>query len=178
MLLDESLNDFTKLNARVCIIPVLPADSPIPLHRLSPSHSNIRISGDTDAVSVPTPLYNSALLSALMPKTHLLSTFALKEHTPSFCDAVALLRVWANQRGYGEGSRMCVRGFDSLGSWWAVLLGLLVFGEEPKGKGAKRKPLGRGLSSYQLFRAALDFLCTRFCQSSSDSLPDIRRSQA
>ncbi|KAJ7914876.1 Nrap protein-domain-containing protein [Mycena leptocephala] len=155
---DESLNDFTKLNARVCIIPVLPADSPIPLHRLSPSHSNIRISGDTDAVSVPTPLYNSALLSALMPKTHLLSTFALKEHTPSFCDAVALLRVWANQRGYGEGSRMCVRGFDSLGSWWAVLLGLLVFGEEPKGKGAKRKPLGRGLSSYQLFRAALDFL--------------------
>ncbi|KAJ6570241.1 Nrap protein [Mycena vulgaris] len=155
---NESPNDFTKLNARVCIIPVLSANSPIPLHRLSPSHSNIRISGDGDTASVPTPLYNSALLIALMPKTHLLSTFALKEHTPSFSDALALLRVWANQRGYGDGSRMCVRGFDSLGSWWAALLGLLVFGEEPKGKGTKRKPLGRGLSSYQLFRAALDFL--------------------
>ncbi|KAJ7352492.1 Nrap protein [Mycena albidolilacea] len=155
---DETPNDFTKLNARVCIIPVLPAKSPIPLHRLSPSHSNIRISGDNDAESVSTPIYNSSLLTALMPKTHLLSTFALKEHTPSFSDALALLRVWANQRGYGAGSRLCVWGFDSLGSWWAVLLGLLVFGEEPKGKGTKRKPLGRGLSSYQLFRAALDFL--------------------
>ncbi|KAJ6460366.1 Nrap protein [Mycena vitilis] len=156
--LDGSANDFTKLNARVCIIPVLPANSPIPLHRLSPSHSNIRVSGDSDSVSEPTPLYNAALLNALMPKTHLLSTFTLKEHTPSFSDALALLRVWANQRGYGAGSRMCIRGFDSVGPWWAVLLGLLVFGEEPKGKGTKRKPLGRGLSSYQLFRAALDFL--------------------
>ncbi|KAJ7746600.1 Nrap protein [Mycena metata] len=155
---DESPNDFTKLNARVCIIPILSATSPIPLHRLSPSHSNIRISGDSDAAPVPTPLYNSALLTALMPKTFLLSTFALKENTPSFGDALALLRVWANQRGYGEGSRMCVRGFDGLGSWWAVLLGLLVSGEESKGKGTKRKPLGKGLSSYQLFRAALDFL--------------------
>ncbi|KAJ7178760.1 Nrap protein [Mycena crocata] len=157
---DESPNDFTKLNARVCIIPVLSANSSIPLHRLSPSHSNIRISGDNDTVSRPTPLYNSALLTALIPKTHLLATFALKEHTPSFSDALALLRVWANQRGYGEGSRMCVRGFDGMGSWWASLLGFLVFGEEPKGKGAKRKALGRGLSSYQLFRAALDFLST------------------
>ncbi|KAJ7116340.1 Nrap protein [Mycena epipterygia] len=155
---DESVNDFTKLNARVCVIPVLSADAPIPLHRLSPSHSNIRISSDSDAVSVPTPLYNSALLTALTPKTHLLSTFALKERATSFSDALALLRVWANQRGYGHGSRMCVRGFDSLGSWWAVLLGFLVFGEEPTGKGPKRKPLGKGLSSYQLFRAALDFL--------------------
>ncbi|KAJ7183097.1 Nrap protein [Mycena filopes] len=155
---DDSPNDFTKLNARVCIIPVLSAASPISLHRLSPSHSNIRISGDADATSIPTPLYNSALLATLMPKTLLLSTFALKEHTPSFGDALALLRVWANQRGYGEGSRMCVRGFDGLGSWWAVLLGFLVFGEESKSKGTRRKPLGRGLSSYQLFRAALDFL--------------------
>ncbi|KAJ7242747.1 Nrap protein [Mycena haematopus] len=155
---DETPDDFTKLNARVCIIPVLPADSPIALHRLSPSHSNIRISGDSDAESVATPMYNSALLTTLIPKTHLLSNFALKEHTSSFSDALALLRVWANQRGYGQGSRLCVRGFDSLGSWWAVLLGFLVFGEEPRDKRTKRKPLGRGLSSYQLFRAALDFL--------------------
>ncbi|KAJ7220018.1 Nrap protein [Mycena pura] len=150
-----SPNDFTKSSARVCIIPVLSANSPIPLHRLSPSHSNIRVSGDGEA---PTPLYNSALLTALMPKTQLLSTFALKERTPSFSDALALLRVWANQRGYGEGTRMCVRGFDSMGSWWTALLGLLVFGEEVQGKMVKRKPLGTGLSSYQLFRAALDFL--------------------
>lgn len=157
-MLDDSPSDFTKLNARVCIIPVLSQKSPIPLHRLSPSHSNIRVSSDGDAAGAPTPLYNSALLTTLTPKIRLLSTFTLKEASPAFADALALLRVWANQRGFGEGSRMCVRGFDSLGSWWAVLLGVLVFGEE-KGKSLKRKPLGKGLSSYQLFRGALDFLC-------------------
>ncbi|KAJ7650617.1 Nrap protein [Roridomyces roridus] len=155
---DDSLNDFTKLNARICIIPVLPTNSPIPIHRLSPSHANIRISGDADTSPAPTPLYNSALLTTLTPKTHLLSTFTLKEQTASFADALGLLRVWANQRGYGQGTRMCVRGFDSLGAWWSALLGFLVFGQEPSGTSSKRKPLGKGLSSYQLFRAALDFL--------------------
>ncbi|KAF7308582.1 Mannose-6-phosphate isomerase [Mycena chlorophos] len=153
-----SPSDFTKLNAQVCIIPVLAADSPIPLHRLSPAHSNLRLSGDGDSVSGSTPQYNSALLMTMAPKPFLLATFALKEHTPSFGDALALLRVWANQRGFGQGDRLCVRGFDSAGAWWAVLLGMLIFGEEPGSKPSKRRPLGRGLSSYQLFRAALDFL--------------------
>lgn len=92
-------------------------------------------------------------------------------------DALALLRVWANQRGYGAGSRFsvdgkssypmagyCVRGFEGLGVWWGCVLEVLVSGEELQGEKAKRsgagRPLvGRGLSSYQLFRAALDFLC-------------------
>jgi len=94
---------------------------------------------------------------------------------PSFSDALALLRVWANQRGFGAGfvpgrgkgtRNYCVRGFEGLGAWWACLLEILILGEEPvKGsgvnKGGKRnqRPLvGKGLSSYQLFRAALDFL--------------------
>ena len=54
-----------------------------------------------------------------------------------------------------------------MGMWWASVLDMLVHGEEPQpmpsGKAtAKRKPLGKGLSSYQLFKAALDFLgkCT------------------
>ena len=97
------------------------------------------------------------------PKAHLLSVHALKQSVPAFTDALALLRVWANQRGYGLGSRMCVRGFEGKGMWWASVLDLVVHGEEPPpvslGKaGTKRKPLGKGLSSYQLFKAALDFL--------------------
>ncbi|RDB30862.1 Nucleolar protein 6 [Hypsizygus marmoreus] len=161
---DDTQNDFTKLNAQVCIIPVLSSHSPIPLHRLSPSHSNIRINSKTPdestTASPATPLYNTSLLLALTPKPQLLATHALKEECPAFGDALALLRVWANQRGYGPGVRMCVRGFDGKGSWWSALLALLIAGEErsKEGKLAKRKPLGRGLSSYQLFRAALDFL--------------------
>ncbi|KAF7312182.1 Mannose-6-phosphate isomerase [Mycena indigotica] len=150
---DGTSNDFSKLNAQICIIPTLSPQSPIPLHRLSPSHSNLRLAGDSE--NIPTPRYNSSLLTSLVPKTQLISAYSLKESTPSFVDALSMLRVWANQRGFGEGGLLCVRGFDSSGSWWAVLLGLLVFGEE---SGLNRKPLGRGLSSYQLFRGALDFL--------------------
>ncbi|KAG5642940.1 hypothetical protein DXG03_001857 [Asterophora parasitica] len=163
---DDSQNDFTKLNAQVCIIPVISSQSPIALHRLSPSHSNIRINSTSSEESIPnpaTPIYNTALLLALSPKTQLLGTHTLKKDAPAFGDALTLLRVWANQRGYGPGSRICVRGFESRGAWWSALLGLLIVGEERAGaaKSSKRKPLGRGLSSYQLFRAALDFLSKR-----------------
>jgi len=113
----------------------------------------------TDRI-IPTPLYNTTLLSSFIPKSNLLSVHALKQDVPSFADALALLRVWANQRGYGHGTRMCVRGFEGRGPWWIAVLRLLLKGEEHFGKGIKRKPLGRGLSSYQLFKAALDFLGT------------------
>ncbi|KAI0748842.1 Nrap protein [Fomes fomentarius] len=155
--------EFSKLNAQIRIIPFLP-QSPIPLKRLAPSRSNIRIGNQTDeSTEDPTPVYNTAVMLMNTPKAHLLSLHALKQDVPAFADALTLLRVWANQRGYGLGSRMCVRGFEGKGMWWASILELLVHGEEPQfvgpGKaGAKRKPLGKGLSSYQLFKAALDFL--------------------
>jgi U3 small nucleolar RNA-associated protein 22 len=115
---------------------------------------------------------------------HLLDTHALLHDTAittdTFRDALTLLRVWANQRGYGEGARPCILGFEGRGAWWAGLLSLLVEGGEEQtvdveeefnntddeSTGAtkkklgnrKRKSVGRGLSSYQLFKVALDFL--------------------
>ena len=157
---DGSHTDFTKLNAQVNIIPVLSPSSPIPLHRLSPSHSNLRISTNEDA-KPPTPLYNNALLRSYTPKSHLLTTYSLKEESSAFADALTLLRIWANQRGFSEGSRFCVRGFEGSGPLWVGLLALLMRGEEPRAsdsKYTKRRPLGKGLSSYQLFKAALDCL--------------------
>ncbi|KAF8874426.1 Nrap protein [Infundibulicybe gibba] len=162
---DNSSNDFTKLHAEVCIIPILSTQSPISLHRLSPTHSNLRVSSNSEDESksapTPTPLYNHAFLTAMTPRIHLLATHTLKNEAPAFSDALALIRVWANQRGYSGGSRMCVRGFEAMGPWWSALLAFLVLGEEPRvagNKASRRKALGRGLSSYQLFRAALDFL--------------------
>ncbi|KAF9270066.1 Nrap protein [Marasmius fiardii PR-910] len=159
---DGSALDFSKLNACLHIIPVLAPDSPISLQRLSPSHLSFRgvaIESDEGDQKNASPLYNTAILTSLTPRSHLLSTHALQQHVPALSDAVALLRVWANQRGYGEGSKMTVRGFDGKGLWWTSLLALLLRGEEPSASiNIKRKPLGRGLSSYQLFRAALDFL--------------------
>lgn len=158
-----AIQEIGKLDAQIRIVPFLP-QSPISLLRLSPSRSNIRTSGqDQELDREPTPLYNTAFLYMNTPKAHLLSVHALKQDVPGFADALTLLRVWANQRGYGVGGRLCVRGFEGKGMWWASVLDLLIHGEEPQpvelGRPAsKRKPLGKGLSSYQLFKAALDFL--------------------
>ncbi|RPD65156.1 Nrap protein [Lentinus tigrinus ALCF2SS1-7] len=158
-----SSKEWSKLNARVRIIPFLP-ESPIPLQRLSPSRSNLRTHAqDDEAKEEATPIYNSAFMLMNTPKMHLLSVHALAQDIPAFTDALTLLRVWANQRGYGPGTRMCVRGFEGKGMLWASVLELLIHGEEPLRVGlsktnAKRKPLGKGLSPYQLFKAALDFL--------------------
>ncbi|KAF9244276.1 Nrap protein [Melanogaster broomeanus] len=158
-------HDFSKTHAEVRIIPVLPPSHPIPLNRLSPSHCNARLqlTSQHPSSSLPssTPIYNTALLLSTFPKLSLLSTNALTRSSPAFGDAHALLRIWANQRGYGEGI-MCVHGFEGKGSWWAAILGLIMNGEEPpagkKEKIGARRPIGKGLSSYQLFRASLDFL--------------------
>ena len=162
---DGSDTDFTKLNAEVSIIPVLSPTCPISLRHLSPSHANIRVSSSTSDPSSssqtppPTPLYTTALLPATSPRPELLAAHTLKQQSAAFTDALTLLRVWANQRGFGVGTRMCVRGFEGKGPFWVGILALLVYGEEGAGAGSKkRKPLGRGLSSWQMFRAALDFL--------------------
>lgn len=84
----------------------------------------------------------------------------MKNESPAFPDALALLRIWANQRGYGAGNKVSVRGFHNLGAFWTLLLAALILGEElvPGRDKQRRRSIGKGLSSYQLFRAALDLL--------------------
>ncbi|KAG2340607.1 Nrap protein [Suillus weaverae] len=154
-------HDFSKSHAEVHVIPVLSSSSPLSLSRLFPSHSNVRIPSSSSPPSFPTPIYNNAILLSTYAKEALTSTHELKNTLPAFHDAYTLLRVWANQRGYGDG-KLCVRGFEGKGSFWAGLLRYLILGGElvstKSGNAKSRKPLGKGLSSYQLFKAALDFL--------------------
>jgi U3 small nucleolar RNA-associated protein 22 len=157
--------DYSRSNAEIRLIPVLPSDSPIPAHRLSPAHTNFRVRQVSEGgPQLATPLYNTALLLASAPRRRLLAVHAATRAVPAFSDALALLRVWANQRGYGGGphSAHCLVGFEQRGALWPALLELVVFGEKPierTGRNKhKRKPLGKGLSSYQLFKAALDFI--------------------
>lgn len=161
---DGSPTGFSKLQAAVRIVPVLAQDAPISVSHLSPAHSNIRLNLVDSKPSEPTPLYNIDLLRSVAAKQRLLSSYDAKNNVASFADGLALLRVWANQRGYvgSEGHAHHVHGFESRGHFWSALLELLVLGYEPvlpavKGS-QQRKPLGKGLSSYQLFRGALDFL--------------------
>lgn len=99
---------------------------------------------------------------------HLILLHALCNEVSSARDALTLVRVWANQRGYAADSERMVAGFDSLsGNFWSFLLAYLVWGDEESslthtegGKRRKgRRTIGKGLSSYQLFRAILDLLC-------------------
>lgn len=173
--------NLSKLNAAIRIILVATDDNPIPLRRLLPSQSNMRTSGNSDdqvTANLPSPIYNSALGSVfgstfrgiLLRSHHLLDT------VPAVREALALLKVWGNQRGYGSGSytapsaasdvnihrsKYCIHGFERLGAWWICVLNVLLLGEEPSAHTAKkaiRSTLGTGISSYQLFRGALDFL--------------------
>lgn len=163
-----SPSDFTDLNAYIRIHLFLSSElSPIPLNRLSPTHSNLRLvstPSSTDATSVnpATPLYNNTLLQSFTPTRHLLDIYQYKSDIPSFAHALLLLRIWANQRGFAAKGTRVVHGFEVVsGAWWGFLLALIVYGEDVKPSeraSVKRKPLGKGLSSYQLFRGAMDFL--------------------
>lgn len=158
--------DFAKLNAEIRIIPVLGTGSPIPATRLSPSHSNLRVvdAKAPAADSLPSPLYNNSLLSTSSLRRRLLAVHHVKSGAPAFSDALTLLRVWANQRGYGcsTASSSCLTGFGNLGAWWSTILELVIFGEDASFRSSQisphRKPLGKGVSSYQLFKASIDFL--------------------
>jgi U3 small nucleolar RNA-associated protein 22 len=161
--------DWSKLHAVVRIIPTLTATSPIPKSRFSPTSSNLRIADQSTvkpAQLPPTPHYNHLLGMSQISTVHLISLHRFQQIVPQFSKAVSLFRVWANQRGFGKG-KASIRGFENLGSWWGFIVGFLVEGEEPipnhensrKRPKSKMKLLGKGLSSYQLFRGALDFLC-------------------
>ncbi|KAG2143259.1 Nrap protein [Suillus cothurnatus] len=157
-------HNFAKSHAEVHVIPVLSSSSPLSPSRLFPSHSNVRIPSTSSSLPFPTPIYNNAILLSTYAKVALMSTYGLKNALPAFHDAYTLLRVWANQRGYGDGE-LCVKGFEGKGLFWAGLLHYLISGEElvgTKSGGVKlRRPLGKGLSSYQLFKAVLDFLANQ-----------------
>ncbi|KAI9438492.1 Nrap protein [Lactarius indigo] len=160
---DNTPTDFSKLNAVIRIIPTLPTSSPIRQTRCSPTRSNFRIHlhelAGSDYKSRPTPMYNAVLMLASSPLRDVLSVNTLKNDIPAYHDALSLLRIWANQLGYGEGRRTCIRGFEGSGPLWITLLELLIRGEEPsRENNAKSLSPRTGLSSYQLFKAVLDLL--------------------
>ncbi|CAE6459247.1 unnamed protein product [Rhizoctonia solani] len=158
----------SKFPLSIRILPVLPSNHPMSERHLGPGRACIRTSGASDLDPTPTPLYNNSALLGTTPLSHLLLIHNAKTQIPAFGDTLALLRVWANQRGYNTGAghpsdetaqhARCVRGFGFLGAWWSAVIVYLVLGGKPV-KGVKKQArVGRGLSSYQLFRAVLDFL--------------------
>ncbi|KAF8343082.1 Nrap protein [Cantharellus anzutake] len=170
----------------VRILVTLAADHPFPIKRMVPSICNIRprvlqLGIDASPPSPetnqsPTPSYNNDIMLMTTPVPFLLSSYAASKEVPSFRDCAKLLGIWASRRGYGGASQsyaetdaaFFISGFEDAcvtggGSWWSTLLILLIWGKvdsqaEKSKKGGTLGTIGRGLSSYQMFRAVMDFL--------------------
>lgn len=71
-----------------------------------------------------------------------------------------MLQLWGTQRGFG--AEIPWQGYGGWSNWCQMVMGLLVFGgNNEKGKKESGKRLGRGMSSYQVFRGVLDFFAKR-----------------
>ena len=108
----------------------------------------------------------TAIQKCYTPRNHLLNVYHDIQEVLAYRDALTLLRIWANQRGYcmGTSKRHYLAGFESRGMLWSALLSLVIAGGDrvnaTGGSTQALRPIGRGISSYQLFKAALNLLCT------------------
>ncbi|KAF8866077.1 pre-rRNA processing protein-like protein Utp22 [Acephala macrosclerotiorum] len=98
----------------------------------------------------PTPFYNATLQVDCNLEPYLKLLHASSKQSPGFKDACVLGRVWLRQRGFS--SRISEGGFGQFE--WAALTALLMKGGGPKGHSV----LSPGYSSYQMFKALLQYL--------------------
>jgi U3 small nucleolar RNA-associated protein 22 len=98
----------------------------------------------------PSPFYNSSLQSDCNFEPYLKLLHSTSKQSSVFNDSCILGRIWLRQRGFG--SRISKGGFGYFE--WAVLTALLLKAGGPKG----RSVLSPGYSSYQMFKAVVQFL--------------------
>jgi U3 small nucleolar RNA-associated protein 22 len=98
----------------------------------------------------PTPFYNASLRSNCNYENYLKLLYSSGKQSSSFKDACILGRIWLRQRGFG--SSLSCGGFGHFE--WTALTALLMKGGASKGHSV----LSPGYSSYQMFKAVLQFL--------------------
>ncbi|KAF9700946.1 hypothetical protein EKO04_000487 [Ascochyta lentis] len=146
-------DDFSSSKARINIIPALPENTFAP-NKLLPTSNAVRPKGSEEETASkalpPTPLYNSTLQSDANVTAYLKLLYATATKADAFKDACILGRIWLKQRGFG--SQLRKGGFGNFE--WAALVALLLQPNQTTGA----QPLSPGYSSYQLFKATLQFL--------------------
>ncbi|KAF2011778.1 pre-rRNA processing protein-like protein Utp22 [Aaosphaeria arxii CBS 175.79] len=154
---DGSSADFTKSKCWIRIILALPENA-FPQTRLLPTSSCIRLhphsdsSEDNDRLtsSPATPFYNATIQADASVTQYLKLLHVTTAKVETFRDACMLGRVWLKQRGFG--SQLFRGGFGNFE--WSIIVALLL--QPTSGTGAFR--LSSGYSSYQLFKATLQFI--------------------
>ena len=134
------------------VIPAAPQNL-FPETKLRPTKNNIRPKNDVEsesAVLLPTPFYNASLRSDCNFEAYLKLLHSATKSSDGFKDACILGRVWLRQRGFASSSSE--GGFGHFE--WAALTSLLLKCGGSKGQSI----LSPGYSSYQMFKAVLQFL--------------------
>jgi U3 small nucleolar RNA-associated protein 22 len=126
-------------------------------HRLLPTNNCLRESSpntqSNHSVRKSTPFYNSSILADGLVTSYLKLQHDTLQSCPAFLDACLLGRTWLSQRGFN--SRVEQGGFGNFE--WMTMAAILL-----QGGGPKNTPLfSEGYSSYQLFKALLQYISTK-----------------
>ena len=151
---DGGVDDFSSSRCEIRILPVIPEDV-FSNTKLLPDKNCVRPSKDspgTTPVPAPTPLYNATLKSESSATSYLKLLHGTSSRCGSYKDACVLGRIWLQQRGFG--GSIPKGGFGHFE--WAAIIAVLLQGGGPRGQGL----LSPGYSSYQLFKATLQFLAS------------------
>ncbi|ESZ96681.1 hypothetical protein SBOR_2940 [Sclerotinia borealis F-4128] len=146
----------TDQNSRfeVHIIPAAPRNF-FPEAKLRPAKNSIRPkdeAGSDTTAAEPSPFYNSSLSADCNFESYLQLLHNASKASEGFKDACLLGRIWLRQRGFGSAiSEGGIGHFE-----WAALTALLLKGGGPKGHSL----LSPGYSSYQMFKAVVQYLST------------------
>ncbi|KAF2685789.1 pre-rRNA processing protein-like protein Utp22 [Lentithecium fluviatile CBS 122367] len=157
IVIDPSGSGFPDSSGSSCRINILPivSEETFPGAKLLPKSNCVRPKGEDDdgpatKPLAPTPFYNSTLRSDATVTSYLKLLHAVSEKCDAFKDACILGRIWLRQRGFGSSLRK--GGFGNFE--WAAITALLLQPSPRPGTA----PLSPGYSSYQLFKATVQFL--------------------
>lgn len=139
-------------NLRIVILPSIPDDL-FPKEKLLPARNCVRPKSSNEAEpasSQPTPFYNASIRVDSLASSYLKLQSQVSRRCEAYADACLLGRIWLKQRGFN--GRIQGGGFGNFE--WSILIALLLEGGGPKGLPA----FSSGYSSYQIFKAALQYL--------------------
>lgn len=136
-------------------MPIAP-DNLFPSSKTLPSKNCVRPAKESatqpGAQLMPTPFYNASVRSECVVTSYLKLLHAASVQCQYFKEACILGRLWLRQRGFG--------GYIENGGFghfeWASLIALLLQRKGVKGQ----RHLSPEYSSYQLFKATLQFVAT------------------
>ncbi|TID14231.1 Nrap protein [Venturia nashicola] len=139
-------------NLRIVILPSIPDDL-FPKEKLLPVKNCIRPKSATEAEPSslqPTSFYNASIRADSLASSYLKLQNQVSRRCEAYTDACLLGRIWLKQRGFNGR----IQG-GGLGNFeWSILIALLLEGGGPKGRPA----FSLGYSSYQIFKATLQYL--------------------